>query len=115
MENNGHLPGNSIPNKPPCYQTGEFEIISITRITKICQDKFGAVKVHDGHTLFLVFNKNIIEKLKVNYSQIRIIKILHNTSSVITNTFNTFWKGIERNDTFKNDFNVIELTKSGPE
>jgi hypothetical protein len=115
MENNGYLRGNSIPNKYPCYQIGEFEIISIIRITQICQDKFGAVKVHDGHTLCLVFNKNIIEKLKVNYSQIRIIKILDNTLSVITNTFNTFWKDMERNDTFKNNFNVTELTKSIPE
>jgi hypothetical protein len=43
-------------NKPPCYQAEEFEIISKTRITKICQDKFVAAKGHDGHKRFLVFN-----------------------------------------------------------
>ena len=32
-----------------------------------------------------------------------------------SNTFNTFWKGIERNGTFNNNFGVIEVTKNGLE
>ena len=37
----------------------------------------------------------------------------NNSAANTPDTPNTFWKGIERNGTFKNNFNVIELTKSG--
>jgi hypothetical protein len=110
------LPGSPNPKNPQSYQTEEFGIVSKARITKICQDKFGAIKGHDGHKRSLVFSKNVIEKLKDNYSQINEITILGNNSTTNTpNTFNTFWKGVGRNDTFKNNFNVIEATKSGLE
>ena len=82
------LPGSPNPKNPQSYQTDDFGNVSKARITKICQDKFGAVKGHNGHKRSLVFNKNTIEKLKVNYSPIEEIKILDN--NVSTNTFNTF-------------------------
>jgi hypothetical protein len=108
------LPGSFNPYKPQSYQTDEFGNISKTVVTKICEDKFGAHKEHDGEKRSLVFNKTILQKLKDNYSTVKKIEILDNNSAANTpNTFNTFWKGIERNGTFKNNFNVIELTKSG--
>jgi hypothetical protein len=101
------LPGATNPKNPQSYQTEDFGMVSKARITKICQDKFGAIKGHDGHKRSLVFNKNVIEKLKVNYSQINEIKILDNISSTNTsNTFNTFWKGIEENGRIRDKFNI---------
>ena len=49
-----YLPGNDIPHKPHCYQTDEFGIVSKTMVTKICEDKFGAVKSHSGEERYLL-------------------------------------------------------------
>jgi hypothetical protein len=95
------LPGDSVPNKPHSYHTEDFGIISRTRVTNTCKDKFGAVKVHDGQKRSLVFNKSTIQKLKTNYSPIEEIKIIYNSTTNTSNTFNTFWKGVERNGSYK--------------
>jgi hypothetical protein len=65
------LPGSQNDHKPQSYQTDEFGMISKTMITRICEDKFGAHKEHDGERRSLVFNKTVIEKLKDNYSPIK--------------------------------------------
>jgi hypothetical protein len=90
-----YLPGNDISHKPHCYQTDDYGIISKTMVTKICEDKFGAVKGHDGQQRSLVFNKNTLQKLQSNYSQINEIKVFSNPS--LPNTFNTFWSNIRKN------------------
>lgn len=89
------LPGGSVNNKPHSYYTEDFGIISRARVTKTCEDKFGSVKGHDGQKRYLVFNKTIIQKLKTNYSPIEEIKIIANSTTNTSNTFNTFWKGVE--------------------
>ncbi len=91
------LPGSTVLNKPQSYHTEEFGTISKGIVTKICEDKFGATRSHDGQKRYLVFNKKTIENLKDNYSLSRNIVILGNaTSNTNTaNTFNTFWKGVE--------------------
>ena len=58
------LPGDPVSNKSHSYQTDDFEIVSRTRITKKCEDKFGVLKGHDGQKRSLVFNKTTIQKLK---------------------------------------------------
>ena len=68
------LPGDSVANEPHSYQTEDF-IISRTKVTQICENKFGAGKGHDGQKRSLVFNKTKIQKLKTNYSPIEEIKI----------------------------------------
>ncbi len=42
------LPGDHCSHKPHSYQSEEFDMISKTRVTNICEDKFGAQKKHDG-------------------------------------------------------------------
>jgi hypothetical protein len=77
------LAGAANPNKPQSYQTDEFGAVSKARITKICEDKFGAIKGHNGQKRCLYFDRDIIEKLKVNYSSAKEITILDNSSFVI--------------------------------
>lgn len=92
------LPGSTVSSKPHSYQTEEFGMVSKGLVTKICEDKFGAYRDHDGQKRYPVFDKDKVENLKDNYSpssQIIIserIRSLNNTA----NTFNTFWKGIDR-------------------
>ena len=105
-----YLPGNDIPHKPHCYQTDEFGIISKTTVTKICEDKFGAVKNHNGEQRSLVFNKNTIQKLGSNYSQVQEIKVFSNNS--LPNTFNTFWSNIRNNIYYKDDEKSETIIKS---
>jgi len=64
------LPGSDVPNRPLSYNTEDFGIISMARVTQICKDKFGAERRHDGQQRSLVFDKNTIQKLKTNYSPI---------------------------------------------
>ncbi len=97
------LPGSTVLNKPQSYYTEEFGTISKGIVTKICEDKFGATRSHDGQKRYLVFDKKTIENLKDNYSSSRNIVILGDaTSNTNTaNTFNTFWKGVERKGSLK--------------
>jgi hypothetical protein len=96
------LPGSEIPNRPLSYNTEDFGIISRTRVTKTCEDKFGAVKEHDGQQRSIVFNKSTIQKLETKYSPTEEIKIIYNSTTNTPNTFNTFWKTVGKNGTFKN-------------
>jgi hypothetical protein len=89
-----YLPGNDVKYKPHCYQTDDFGIVSKTMVTKICEDKFGAIKSHSGEGRSLVFNKNTLQKLKNNYSQTNEIKVFSNKS--LPNTFNTFGVTLEK-------------------
>jgi hypothetical protein len=95
------LPGSDVPNKPLSYNTEDFGIISMARVTKTCEDKFGSIKGHDGQKRSLIFNKNTIQKLKTNYSPTEEIKVLDNSTTNTSNTFNTFWKGVERHGSHK--------------
>jgi hypothetical protein len=107
------LPGSQNDHKPQSYQTDEFGMISKTMITRICEDKFGAHKEHDGERRSLVFNKTVIEKLKDNYSPIKKIDILDNKSATNTfNTFNTFWKGVENNGSCRDKIIGNKVTES---
>lgn len=92
------LPGSTVLSKPQSYNTEEFGIVSKGLITKICEDKFGAKRDHDGQKRCLVFNNKTIENLRDNYSPTKEIVFSNSISSTnTTNTFNSFWKGIERN------------------
>ena len=108
------LPGNDIPNKPQSYQTDEFGRISKTMVTRISEDKFGAQKVHDGEKRALIFNKATLQKLEANYSLVKEIEILdRNDMTNTSNTFNTFWKGVEGNGIHNNGLKSERLTNSG--
>ncbi len=109
------LPGSDVPNRPLSYNTEDFGIISRARVTKTCEDKFGAAKGHDGQKRSLVFNKTTIQKLKTNYSPIKEIKIINNSTtntSNTSNTFNTFWKCVERNERHKDTLKSNETVKN---
>ena len=97
MEYGLFAPGSSNQLKPQSYQTDEFGDISKTRITRICEDKFGALKGHDGEKRSIIFNNDTLSKLKGNYFSVMEVKILcryeHTNTS---NIFNTFWKLIDR-------------------
>jgi hypothetical protein len=97
------LPGDLIPNKPQSYQTDEFGTVSKTQVSRICEDKFGGIRGHDGKERTLTFNRDSISRLEGNYSQVECIKILDSDNVANTfNTFNTFWNSREINDTVKN-------------
>jgi hypothetical protein len=87
--------GKPIPNKPQCYDSEEFGIISNTKISSTCEDKLGAKKGHDGQQRILRFNKEVLTKLSLNYSTFDKIEILNDSN--ISNTFNTFWEYVEDN------------------
>ena len=71
------------------------------------------IKVREnGHKRSLVFNKINIQKIKTNYSPIEEIKIIYNTT---INTFNTFWKGILRNDNYLGKLKSNIITKNEQE
>jgi hypothetical protein len=101
------IPGTSLPNKPQSYDSEEFGPISKTKISSICEDKFGAKKGHDGQQRILRFNKEVLSKLSINYSSFEKIEILNDTNT--SNTFNTFWECVE--DT-SNDYAYINKPKN---
>lgn len=105
------LPGVTVPYKPHSYQTDEFGIVSKYQVTRICEDKFGAHRGHDGRQRTLVFNPNTLRNLESNYSPIKEIKILSNIQTNTSNTFNTFWKGIEGGNPFGNKFKPSLLAR----
>lgn len=92
------LPGSITPNRPQCYQTEEFGILSKHRITRICEDKFGAKRIHDGKQRALIFNKNTLDRFEDNYSPIKEIEIIQSQGSNTHNSFNTFWSKVERKE-----------------
>lgn len=100
------ISGKPIPNKPQSYDSEEFGTISKTKISSICEDKFGAKKGHDGQQRILKFNKEILTKLSVNYSTFDKIEILNDTNT--SNTFNTFWEYVQDNS---NDYTDINQQK----
>jgi hypothetical protein len=106
------LPGSDVPNRPLSYNTEDFGIISMARVTQICKDKFGAERRHDGQQRSLVFDKTTIQKLKTNYSPIEEIKIKDNSTTNTPNTFNTFWKGVERNGSHKDKFKINDMIEN---
>jgi hypothetical protein len=100
------LPGSTVLSKPQSYHTEEFGTISKGLVTKICEDKFGAYRSHDGQKRCLVFNKNTIDNLKDNYTATKEIVFLNNSLlNNTSNTFNSFWKSIERNTPIKKKIN----------
>lgn len=96
------LPGDTIPYKPHSYQTDEFGTVSKYQVTRICEDKFGARRSHDGEKRNLLFNPHNLAKLESNYSKLKEIKIVSNLQTNTTNTFNTFWNTVEN----KNNLNM---------
>ena len=88
-------PGKPIPNKPQSYDTEEFGLISKTKVSSTCEDKFDAKKSHDGQQRILRFNKETLTKLSINYSLFDKIEILKDANT--SNTFNTFWEYVEDN------------------
>ncbi len=107
-----YLPGKDIPNKSLSYYTDEFGEISKNRITRICEEKFGAKKIHDGNQRLLEFNRKDLERFKDNYSPIDKIEIIGQYNTNSSNTFNSFWKGVERNERINNKTNSNNLTKN---
>ena len=107
------LPGNDIPYKPHSYQTDEFGIISKSRISKTCEDKFGAKKTHDGKQRYLLFDKKTVDRLADNYTPIKKIEILNRKSTNTSNTFNTFWRCVEGTRIHDNGLKGDRLTNSG--
>src|SRR6478672_11413759 len=105
-----YLPGNEVSHKPHCYQTDEFGIVSKTMTTKICEDRFGAVRIHNGGKRSLVFNKDTIQRLRSNYSKTQEIKVFSNKS--LPNTFNIFWNNVGKNTYFKDDDKSETIIKS---
>ena len=89
------LPGNTIPTRPQCYQTDEFGTLSKTIISRICEDKFGAKREHDGKHRVLAFDKGELKRLAQNYSPIKQIEIIHMHGYNRNNTFNTFWNNVD--------------------
>jgi hypothetical protein len=89
------LPGNDIPNKPHCYQTDEFGLVSKNRISRICEDKFGAKRTHNGKQRTLLFDKNALSRFQDNYSPIKRIEIIQSHGPNTNNTFNAFWNNVE--------------------
>jgi hypothetical protein len=62
------LAGNEIPNKPLSYYTERFGLITQTQVTKMLREIFGAIKPRNhGDANRLVFNSEILERLKMTY------------------------------------------------
>lgn len=95
------LPGNAIPSKPHSYQTNEFGTVSKTLISRICEDKFGAKREHDGKHRILAFDNIGLKRLEDNYLPIKQIEILNKSKTNTINTINTFWKHIESKSDIK--------------
>jgi hypothetical protein len=104
------IPGKPIPNKPQSYDSEEFGPISKTKISSICEDRFGATKAHDGQQRILRFNKETLTKLAINYSIFDKIEILRDTNT--SNTFNTFWEYIEDINNAYTDINKQKYTEN---
>ncbi len=102
------LPGDQDSHKPYSYQSEEFGMISKTRVTNICEDKFGSQRNHDGEKRSLVFDIKVIQRLQNNYSPIKKIEILYKSDTNTSNTFNTFWNMVERNRSYDNVLVNIE-------
>jgi hypothetical protein len=90
------FPGKLVPNKPQCYQTDEFGLVSKTRLSKVCEDKFGAIRVHDGKQRAMKFDKDILSRFHDNYSPIKTIEVIHSQGPNANNTFNAFWNNLEK-------------------
>ena len=84
------LPGVQDIRKPHSYQSEEFGMISKTRITNICEDKFGDQRKHDGEKRSLVFDIKVIQRVQNNYSLIKNIEILDKSDTNTSNTFPRF-------------------------
>jgi hypothetical protein len=84
-------------------------MISKTKITSICEDKFDAKKEHDGQKRINIFNQKTLHKLSVNYTRLDEIEIINDLETNIFNTFNTFWDHIEKNryDELNSKYNDI--------
>lgn len=105
-----------LSHKPKDKETdSKLKYDTRTKVTKKYEDKFGAVKGRDGQKRSLVFNKNTIQKLKTNYSLIEEIKIIYDATTNTPNTFNTFWKGIERKESNRGTIKSIEMVKDPEE
>lgn len=102
------LPGSEIPNKPLSYNTEDFGIISMARVTKTCEDKFGCKKTWWTAKISCIWQK-YNPKFKTNYSAIEEIKIMGNDA---TNTFNTLWKGVNRNGSHKEKFKIKDMAEN---
>lgn len=112
------LPGNMIPNRPQSYQTDEFGFVSKTNISKICEDKFGARKLHDGKQRLLKFDDEVLKKLAVNYSPSKQIEIIRKQAPNTSNAFNTFWKNVDEFNNEKRKRSVsdsVDLRQLSPE
>ncbi len=107
------LPGNTLPNKPQSYQTDEFGTISKTVISKICEDKFGAKKVHDGKHRQLKFDKEVLRRLVDNYSPLNQIEIMRKQNTNTLYTFNTFWKNVDEINNEKRKRSINDLAEIG--
>lgn len=106
------FPGKLVPNKPQCYQTDEFGLVSKTRLSKVCEDKFGAIRVHDGKQRAMKFDKDILSRFHDNYSPIKTIEVLHSQGSNTNNTFNVFWNSIEGKNHGSRNYTSIQTTKT---
>jgi len=107
------LPGNTIPNKPQSYQTNEFGTISKNVISKICEDKFGAKKVHDGKHRQLKLDKEVLRRLVDNYSPLNQIEIMRKQNTNTLYTFNTFWKNVDEIKNEKRKRSINDLAEIG--
>jgi hypothetical protein len=105
------LPGNPIPNRPQSYQTNEFGILSKTIVTKICDDKFGAKKVHDGKQRLLKFDTEVLKRLADNYSPPNQIEIIRRQDINSFNAFNAFWKIVDEISGEKRKRSIINLAE----
>jgi len=105
------LPGNPIPNRPQSYQTDEFGILSKTIVTKICEDKFGAKKVHDGKQRLLKFDTEVLKRLTDNYSPSKQIEIMRRQDTNSCNAFNAFWKSVDEINSEKRKRSNNDSTK----
>ncbi len=62
------LDGRDIPSQPHSYSTDRYGVISQKKVTKILRENFGADKPgHHGDANELVFNSEILERLKMTY------------------------------------------------
>lgn len=105
------LPGNPIPNRPQSYQTNEFGSLSKTIVTKICEDKFGAKKVHDGKQRLLKFDKEVLKRLTDNYSPSKQIEIIRKQDTNSFNAFNAFWKNVDEISSEKRKRSINNLAE----
>jgi hypothetical protein len=61
------LDGQDIPGKSLSFYSAEHGMVSQKRLSDIFTSKFGAETDHDGKSRLMVFNANVLERLKVSY------------------------------------------------